>query len=49
MSFSDPSDYGTYEIVTTAQLREPDPYDVDTFIRTQINTENQDYLREFLQ
>lgn len=49
MTFSDPGDYGTYEIVTAAQLREPDPYDVDTFIRTQITTENQDQLREFLQ
>ena len=46
--FSEPGDYGTYETVTTAQLREPDPYDVDTFIRTQLSAENQDQLREFL-
>lgn len=49
MTFSDPGDYGTSEIVTSARLREPDPYDVDTFIRTQISPDNQDQLREFLQ
>lgn len=49
MTFTDPADYDTYEIVCTARLNEPDPYDVDKFIRTQINADNQDLLREFLQ
>jgi hypothetical protein len=49
MTFSNPSDYGTYETISNARLREPDPYDVDKFIRTQLNSENQDQLREFLQ
>ena len=49
LTFTDPSDYGTFEIVSSAKLNEPDPYDVDNFIRTQISQENQDQLREFLQ
>jgi len=49
MTFEDPADYGTFDIAITAQVREPDPYEVDNFIRTQLSQENQDQLREFLQ
>jgi hypothetical protein len=49
MTFTDPADYDTYEIVCTARLNEPDPYEVDKFIRTQISADNQDQIREFLQ
>jgi len=49
IAFSDPADYDTYEIVCTARLNEPDPYEVDNFIRTQISLESQEELREHLQ
>lgn len=49
MTFEDPANYGTFEIVIGAKLREPDPFEVDNFIRKQLNPENQDQLREFLQ
>jgi hypothetical protein len=49
MTFGDPSDYGTFEVVNAARLREPDPFEVDNFIRKQLNSDNQDQLREFLQ
>jgi len=49
LTFSDPANYDTYEIVCTARLNEPDPYEVDNFIRTQINPEYQEELREHLQ
>ncbi len=49
ITFEDPANYGTYEIVVGAKLREPDPFEVDNFIRKQLNAENQDQLREFLQ
>ena len=49
ITFTDPADYNTYEIVCPARLNEPDPYDVDNFIRTQISQAAQEELREFLQ
>lgn len=48
ITFTDPADYDTYEIVTSARLNEPDPYEIDNFIRTQISTEKQEELRELL-
>jgi hypothetical protein len=48
MTFEDPCDYATFEIANSARLRDPDPYEVDNFIRTQLSRENQDLLREFL-
>jgi hypothetical protein len=48
ITFTDPADYDTYEVVVSADLNEPDPYEVDNFIRTQISAEKQDELRELL-
>jgi len=48
ITFEKPGDYETFDIVTPAKLNEPDPYEVDTFIKTQISSVNQDELREWL-
>jgi hypothetical protein len=32
MTFEDPADYGRFDIVNTARVRDPDPYEVDSFI-----------------
>jgi hypothetical protein len=49
IAFEDVADYNTYEIVCPAKLKEPDPEEVDTFIKKQISQLNQEELREFLQ
>jgi hypothetical protein len=49
ITFEDPANYETFDIVTPAKLNEPDPNDVDTFIKNQINPENQERLRYWLQ
>jgi hypothetical protein len=49
ITFTDVTDYASYEVVCSARLFEPDPYDVDNFVRTQISSTKQDDLREFLQ
>lgn len=46
IAFTDVSDYNTYEIVSTAKLKEPDPEEVDNFIKKQISQQKQDDLRE---
>lgn len=46
--FDDPADYDTFDIVCSAKLNEPDPYDVDSFIRTQLSADAQGQLRELL-
>lgn len=46
--FDDPADYDTFNIMCSAKLNEPDPYDVDSFIRTQLSPEAQEQLRELL-
>ena len=48
LTFTNPADYNTYQIVTSAKLTEPDPSEVDKFIVGQISAENQDELREWL-
>jgi hypothetical protein len=48
ISFTNPADYNTYEIVSSAKLNEPDPYEVDTFITTQIGPDKQEELRDWL-
>ena len=48
MTFIDANDYDTFDIVTSARLNDPDPYEVDNFIRTQISPQNHDELREWL-
>jgi len=48
ITFTDVADYDTYEIVCPAVLKEPDPEEVDSFIKVQINRENQEQLHEFL-
>jgi hypothetical protein len=48
MAFTDVSDYNTYEIVSTAKLKEPDPEEVDAFIKKQIGQPKQEELREHL-
>lgn len=48
IAFSDPADYNTYDIICSAKFNEPDPYDVDNFVRTQLSQERQDELRELL-
>jgi len=48
MLFSDPANYDTYQIIASARLKQPDPENVDTFIRAQITTQNQEELREWL-
>jgi len=49
IAFTEVSDYDTYEVVCTAKLNEPDPYEVDNFVRTQISPAKQEEIREFLQ
>jgi|SRR5580658_3162699 hypothetical protein len=50
ITFEDPADYGTFEIIANGDdTQQPDPYEVDNFIRTQLSRENQDLLRELLQ
>lgn len=46
IAFTDVSDYNTYEVVATAKLKEPDPEQVDDFIKKQISAPKQDELRE---
>lgn len=48
ITFTNPSDYNTYEIVASARLNEPDPYEVDKFILGQISAEKQEELRDWL-
>jgi hypothetical protein len=48
IKFEDPADYETFDIVSPAKLNEPDPYEVDTFIKTQISAANQERLRDIL-
>ncbi len=49
IAFTDVSDYATYDVVCSAKLNEPDPYDVDNFVKTQISQAKQEEIREFLQ
>jgi len=46
IAFTDVTDYNTYEVVSPAKLKEPDPEEVDNFIKKQISPQNQDELRE---
>lgn len=46
--FSDPADYDTFDILSSARLNEPDPYEVDNFVNTQISPAGQEELREWL-
>ena len=46
--FGDVSNYDTYDIVVSARLKEPDPAEVDAFIKTQISPQNQEELREWI-
>ena len=46
--FDNPEDYDTYNIVVSARLKEPDPAEVDSFIRQQINAQNQEEVREWI-
>ncbi len=46
IAFTNVADYDTYEIVCTAKLKEPDPEEVDNFIKKQISPQKQDELRE---
>lgn len=48
MLFDVPEDYDTYEIVVEARLKEPDPAEVDHFIRQQISAQNQEEVREWI-
>lgn len=48
ITFSNAADYNTYDIVNTAKLKEPDPYEVDNFITTQVSTDKQEELRDWL-
>src|SRR5438876_6889987 len=45
VAFTDVADYNTYEIVSPAKLKEPDPEEVDNFIKKQISPQRQDELR----
>jgi hypothetical protein len=45
MIFFDPADYDTFDIVESARLNEPDPYEVDNFVNTQISASGQEELR----
>lgn len=46
--FDDPRDYDTYNIVVSARLKEPDPAEVDNFIRQQISAQSQEEVREWI-
>jgi hypothetical protein len=44
----DPADYNTFDIAISATVKEPDPYEADKFITTQISADKQNDLRELL-
>ena len=46
--FDRAEDYDTYNIVVSARLKEPDPAEVDNFIRQQISAQNQEEVREWI-
>jgi hypothetical protein len=46
IAFEDVVDYNTYDIICPAKLRDPDPEEVDNFIKKQISPEKQDELRD---
>jgi hypothetical protein len=48
ITFTNEADYETYDIVVGARLNEPDPENVDNFVKTQISQEKQEDLSEFL-
>ena len=48
ITFTDADDYDTFEVVNIPSHREPDPYEVDKFITTQVSPAKQNELRELL-
>jgi hypothetical protein len=48
ITFKDPADYNTFDIEISAAVKEPDPYEADKFITTQISADKQNDLRELL-
>jgi len=48
ITFEDPADYNTFDVEISASIKEPDPYEVDKFITTQISDDKQNELRELL-
>ncbi len=46
--FEDPSDWGTYETIVDPTRRDPDPSEVNSFIKRQFNSKNQNELLEML-
>jgi hypothetical protein len=46
--FSDPNDYDTYDVVVSARLKEPDPADVDNFVRQQVSPQSQEQIRDWI-
>ena len=48
ITFTDPANYETFDVVTSPKLNEPDPFEVDNFIKIQITPENQEALNDHL-
>jgi hypothetical protein len=46
VAFTDVADYNTYDIVCPAKLKDPDPEEVDNFLKKQISPQKQDDLRD---
>lgn len=46
--FDKAEDYDTYNILVNAKLKEPDPADVDDFVRQQISAQKQEEVREWI-
>ncbi len=44
ITFTDVGDYDTYDVVCPAKLKDPDPEEVDNFVKKQISSEKQDEL-----
>ncbi|MGA3066372.1 MAG: hypothetical protein ABSF29_05940 [Tepidisphaeraceae bacterium] len=48
ITFFDPTDYDTFEVVNEAELATPAPADIDKFIREQLSDTGKDHIRRLL-
>jgi hypothetical protein len=48
LTFSDPGDWDTFDVVVEADHKLPDPDEVDNFIRLQVMKANQEVLQELI-
>lgn len=48
LTFSDPKDWATFDEVVSPERKNPDPADINSFIQTQVNTENRNRIQQLL-